>query len=371
MKEFLLFRLEDLKYTSFQSLFDKFAANYQINNILSVVLFINSESYEDYIKKVKHINEIFQIITKINFNFVIIPQNPIDKFEAIVEIEVLSNDVNFRKKIIYTEILQIFELTIDDVEYIYSTINFENYDLILKLNYDELYRQICFYHNDVYGHRILRMWNYVGNILKLNKYDSSLFQNYQLLNNIRYKNFKHNHIENFPSSTGIGMNLGGLITKTISIKENEKVKISSISNSLQKNAFEYGEEVLVGQGIKYPPLFERALLVQINKDMQLFISGTASIIGQKSIGIGDIKTQTITTLSNINSLIKHANTFIIDQKPFDFKEFIVYIKNIEDYQIVKEIVETKVKNIPIIYTQADICRDELLVEMECYCESFF
>ena len=368
MKEYLVYRLINLDLLSFKSIFRIFEQKYIFESILSLSVFLNSNSYEDYFEKSKQVLSVLHKIFDINFILTIIPQKPLDNSEAIIEIEVLRENRNVRKKFIYTEFLQLMELDLDGVEYLYSTVNYENYKNLQNLSFQDLYSTICFHHIELYGHQIIRMWNYIGNILGLTNINNKFIQNYQLLNNIRYENFKKNLVQQFPASTGIRMDAPGLIVRTITMKENASITIIPIDNKYQTNAFDYSDEILVGDGQKHPPLFERALLIKKPNSEELYISGTASIIGQNSKGINDILIQTKTTLTNIETLIEQAKMISLRETEFKIKEFIVYIKKSTDFQIVKKIVEETLKDVPIIYTQADVCRNELLVEMECICE---
>ncbi len=53
---------------------------------------------------------------------------------------------------------------------------------------------------------------------------------------------------------------------------------------------------------KHAPQFERALLIANRKEAVLHISGTASIIGQETVGKDDIEKQTIVTINNMGLL---------------------------------------------------------------------
>ena len=100
----------------------------------------------------------------------------------------------------------------------------------------------------------------------------------------------------------------------------------------------------------------------------LFISGTASIIGQDTIGIDDIEEQTIVTLDNINKLTDSGRiSHLSGEAGSDAGNPIlirVYIKNQEDFTKVKAICEKRYPGVPSVYIEADICRDNLLVEIE-------
>ena len=147
---------------------------------------------------------------------------------------------------------------------------------------------------------IVRQWNYIGNILEVKNGN----QNYQLFNEVRNEYYKkYRTITGYPAATGIGMKLGGVIIDFCAIAADETLKIKAVDNPNQLNAYKYDQKVLKGlkekgQTAKHPPQFERALLIVKRKSADIIISGTASIIGQKTIGKGDIKEQTLVTIEN-------------------------------------------------------------------------
>ena len=50
--------------------------------------------------------------------------------------------------------------------------------------------------------------------------------------------------------------------------------------------------------------------------------------------------------------------------PVEYSVVRVYIKNLADFPVVKEICAQFYGDVPILYIEADICRDDLLVEIE-------
>ena len=217
---------------------------------------------------------------------------------------------------------------------------------------------------------IARQWNYIGNILE----EKNGLQNYQIFNEVRCEYYgKFRTVHGYPASTGIGMKLGGVTIDFCAVMTNEKLMVKPIENPNQINAYEYGQQVLkgptgMGKSVKHPPLFERALLLKDNFRSTLLISGTASIMGQDTIGIGDVEKQTLVTINNIIKLT--------DQKRFEqnvtstnteWGKFIllrVYIKNQVDFSKVKMICMKQFPGVPAIFIESDICRDNLLVEIE-------
>lgn len=217
---------------------------------------------------------------------------------------------------------------------------------------------------------LVRQWNYIGNILE----EKKGFQNYQIFNEVRSEYYgKYRTVHGYPAATGIGMKLGGVTIDFCAVMTNEKVMVKPIENPNQVNAYEYGQQVLKGvsgkgKSVKHPPQFERALFLKENFKSTLLISGTASIIGQDTIGIDDVEKQTMVTIENINKLTDQRRIGqSITNTDTEWGKFIllrVYIKNQDDFSKVKTICTDQFPDVPAIFIKSDICRDNLLVEIE-------
>ena len=217
---------------------------------------------------------------------------------------------------------------------------------------------------------LVRQWNYIGNILEI----KNGLQNYQIFNEVRSEYYKkYRTLHRYPAATGIGMKFGGVSIDFCAVMANETVAVRPIENPNQVNAYEYGQQVLKGKSekgisVKHPPQFERALLLRSKVKSTIFVSGTASIIGQDTIGIGDIEKQTIVTINNINNLTdqKRIGQAIINTDT-EWGKYIllrVYVKYQEDFPKVKKICLDQFPEVPSIFIESDICRDNLLVEIE-------
>lgn len=217
---------------------------------------------------------------------------------------------------------------------------------------------------------VVRQWNYVGNILEINEG----YQNYQVFNEVRSDYYrKYRTLKNFPSATGVGMKYGGAILDFFALKPDESTRILPLNNPLQANAYEYNQEVLKGlfdpnKKAKNPPEFERALIIEYNLYSSLYVSGTASIIGQDTVGVGNIKKQAIITIENIKTLTDPERISLITGKNANYSaRFLllrVYIKKQDYFRTVKEMTEKYFPGVPVVYIEADICRDDLLTETE-------
>jgi enamine deaminase RidA (YjgF/YER057c/UK114 family) len=99
------------------------------------------------------------------------------------------------------------------------------------------------------------------------------------------------------------------------------------------------------------------------------VSGTASIVNSETVHIGDIAGQTEQTLDNIERLISQEN-FARQGWPdagatlADLAKARVYVKRQEDYEKCREVCERRRGGIPAVYARAQVCRPDLLVEIE-------
>jgi len=218
---------------------------------------------------------------------------------------------------------------------------------------------------------IVRQWNYVGEILDLSYANGRTMQNYQIFNEVRNSYYtQYRKCSSFPAATGIGMNSTHVGIDCYAIGNSSNVQIIPISNPNQEESYQYGQDVLVGDAIvhKQAPQFERAILLKSGASSRLIISGTAAIIGQKTIGIGDVVQQTKTTIDNIETLVSRTNLmnhcFNNEQYPDKYSYLRVYVKYRSDITTVKQICTEKYGDVPMTFVQADICRDNLLVEIE-------
>ncbi len=218
-------------------------------------------------------------------------------------------------------------------------------------------------------HHIIRQWNYIESIAWLDNVPDSE-QNYQVFNDVRAHYYNQGDFKfGYPAATGIGMDTGGVIIDFIALSESEQVKIQPIVNPGQIDAHKYSELVLEGKSAqKCTPKFERAKLITIGERNYIYVSGTASILGEKTMHKGDVEKQTITTIDNINQLFSEENQEILglnfDVSKIRFSHLRVYVKHQEDIPAVERICESMLNCNSTLYLVSDVCREDLLVEIE-------
>jgi hypothetical protein len=211
---------------------------------------------------------------------------------------------------------------------------------------------------------IVRQWNYLEDIVGFEGEN----QKYQEFNNVRSdfygKNFEQT---GYPAATGIGMNRGGIIVEFVAVKA-DKVKTSPVDNPEQIAAHHYSNKVLIGEKckLKTTPKFERARYLELFNKKLIFISGTASIKGENTLGVGDPVEQTRITIENISRLYTSdiVKNFTNEKLQPKYGHARVYVKNRKDFAAIKKTFKAYYGTLPVVYIIADVCRPDLLVEIE-------
>lgn len=202
---------------------------------------------------------------------------------------------------------------------------------------------------------VVRQWNYIEEIVKI----ENGHQHYQDFNDVRTIFYSNQQWANgYPAATGIGTQAGGIIIdlNAVVVKDSS-VKIKPIDNDLQIAAHRYSKDLLLGNKIyKTTPKFERAKSIEADTSI-VYISGTAAIRGEESLkGVG-ISEQTKITMENIENLIS-------GNEDIKLKMLRVYLKYKDDLRLAQEFMSDYYKGIPTSYLLADVCREELIVEIE-------
>lgn len=218
---------------------------------------------------------------------------------------------------------------------------------------------------------IIRQWNYIE---KITDYDTTGHQHYQDFNDARSLFYQGSEWPTgYPAATGIGTRWGGIMIDLDALRcEDRSVQVCGVDNPLQVAAHAYSQEVLLGEEDKTllhktTPKFERAKAVWKEDHGFVYVSGTAAIRGEQSLeGVG-IEKQTQATLENIEYLVSRENlnrSGIPVTEDATLITFRVYVKHWEDMEVAKRIVTERYPDLPAIYTLTDVCRSELLIEIE-------
>ena len=196
-----------------------------------------------------------------------------------------------------------------------------------------------------------RFWNYLPNINAGNN-DEEQYKKFCMG---RFNAFKTKGIppNQFPAASALGHHTEGAVIYVIA----DRSPSIHHKNALQSNAYEYPRQYGISS-----PSFSRATSITVGAKPLFFISGTASIIGHKTQHANDLKKQVQTTIENIQHLLKHANNHALPLQSMK-----VYLRHANDYSLAKKLLQKTFLTVPILFTHADICRTDLLVEIECFC----
>ena len=341
---------------------------------VKITVFTSCSDNSDYVKKLNLLNHVLSQYNDFQAPASLVSQTPMD-CGTLMEVWILD-DVGSACTFQFNRSERTSVLHIDGPQFgcLFST-HVSAKHPIFKENVSETFglldttlKEWSFNYNE-----IVRQWNYIENIIHYDTVKDSRIQNYQIFNDMRSIFYeKSNFTNGYPSATGIGTVNGGCTIEMIALKEKTTNSVKPVANSMQIDAHSYSSNLLVGNAIEEirkvsTPKFERGKYMQIGKEGFLFISGTASIIGEQTVFSGDVLKQTTTTLQNIDNLISMNNLNKNNINSFSQPRLLnyrAYLKNEKDYSIVKSLCDAYFGMDKGFIVKADICRDNLLVEIE-------
>ncbi len=173
----------------------------------------------------------------------------------------------------------------------------------------------------------------------------------------RKENFKKQGLTeqtHYISSTGIG----GLPADTKALIQFGTYALTGFEPEQQRYLY---APTHLNPTYEYGVTFERGTVMEYGDRKHVFISGTASINNKgEVVHIGDVIKQTERMWENVETLLKEGDTTFDD-----VMQIIVYLRDLSDYNLVKEMFDRKFPDMPIVFTLAPVCRPTWLIEMEC------
>jgi len=204
---------------------------------------------------------------------------------------------------------------------------------------------------------ILRMWNYLPEINLI----TGGVERYRQFNEGRQNAFRSFNREikgMVPAACALGSEPGGPMVIYFIAGVGRGLPIE---NPRQIPAYDYPPQYGACS-----PTFARGMVSLATRSPLLFLSGTSSIFGHETVHVGDVVSQTRETITNIHKVIEQANrsvgtvAFSLEQMKFK-----VYLRRQEDLdRVVNELGALLGSAAHILYLKADICRSDLLVEIE-------
>jgi enamine deaminase RidA (YjgF/YER057c/UK114 family) len=195
----------------------------------------------------------------------------------------------------------------------------------------------------------------IGNVTRTWFYLNDLLNWYDEFNTVRNDYFTSKGIYEklIPASTGIGaenLNNGAVLFGGYAVKQIQKIiKIKSVESPLQCPASDYKSS------------FSRAVEISHPDYRHIIVSGTASITPDgETANAGNINKQVELTMKVVNAILQSR-----DMSWENVTRGIVYFKNKKEINSFDDYCTTNsMPLLPLSIIQADICREELLFEIE-------
>ena len=210
---------------------------------------------------------------------------------------------------------------------------------------------------------LLRLWNYIAHINAAAPDGQERYRHFNAGRQQAFIDARRSAFDGTPAACALGTTEGPL---RVYFLAGPHAPVA-IENPRQISAYRYP----ASYGAR-SPTFSRAALTDVGGGRQaLFISGTASIVGHTTLHIGDVRRQTEESLTNMAAVreVAAARAGAV----FDASELIytVYVRHRGDLAAVREVFEQHVGAHSAaarhaVYLQAEICRAELLVEIEAH-----
>ncbi len=213
---------------------------------------------------------------------------------------------------------------------------------------------VAFWRDSDYPH-LLRIWNYFDAIT-LGEGDSERYRQFCVG---RVQGLGDVDTRTLPAATAIGSRDGRRVLQVYWLAAREPGL--PLENPRQVSAYRYPREYG-----PQSPTFARALLPPSPR-VPLLLSGTASIVGHASQHADSLRAQLDETLTNLDSLLGAARERAPTLSPHldGTSRLKVYVRDATDADAVAAQLEARLgTRVPWLMLHADVCRRELLVEIE-------
>ncbi|WP_018981185.1 chorismate transformation enzyme, FkbO/Hyg5 family [Saccharibacter floricola] len=206
-----------------------------------------------------------------------------------------------------------------------------------------------------FGH-FYRMWNYLGAINADNAQGEERYRDFCCGRSQAFEAMGVS-LTDLPAATGIGLSTGGVAVYALAHRETSGV---NIENPRQLPAYRYPRRYG-----RRSPSFARGTVMAGAQQTVLYVSGTASIIGHETVG-QTLAEQQAVMVENIQTLQKTATEHFPELDSVTCQSLKIYVRHGKDGSLIQramlKIFGGMAEQSPVFI--ADICRKELLVEVE-------
>ncbi len=224
----------------------------------------------------------------------------------------------------------------------------------------QAYRELLQMTHDRGYPNLIRAWNYFPGINAGNS-DLELYRQFTVGRALAFDEFAYQG-EALPAGTAIGTDEGTPFTiSTLATRASARM----IENPRQISAYQYPREY----GPRSPSFSRAVVIASVPSGYHILMSGTASIVGHESMHLDDPELQTIETLRNLDELMQQARREMqvpgaLDQ-PLTDEYLRIYVRRPSDVDKIKQVLRNyRVDDSNLIFLRGDICRRELLLEIE-------
>lgn len=219
---------------------------------------------------------------------------------------------------------------------------------------EDAYRRLLALQDELGYPHLLRVWHYLGRI-NAGEGDAETYKRF-CIGRARALEARPQALSRLPAATVAGTEEPGLELHALLGRRAPL----PLENPRQVSAYSYPRRYGPRR-----PTFARAAVIDWDGPTQLFVSGTASIVGHVTRHAGDAAAQVRESLANIDAVLQAAAPFTgpLDRDALDCLK--VYLRRAEDLPtIAAEIAAAVPPELPVAYLRADLCRRDLLVELE-------
>ncbi|MEV6239549.1 FkbO/Hyg5 family chorismatase [Lentzea sp. NPDC051838] len=203
---------------------------------------------------------------------------------------------------------------------------------------------------------IFRMWNLIGRINEPNADGLETYQDFCAGRAQAFDLFPGD----LPAGTGVGAPGDDV---TVYLLARRGARHVPVENHLQVPAYRYPRRY----GPRSPSFARAAWLPDSG---QLFVSGTAAILGHRTVHPGDVEAQCRTTLSNLDVLTSRENLARNGvESSVVVRTAKVYVRREADLDVVRGMCSEAFHGADLAFLNVDLCRADLLVEIEAVCDA--
>jgi chorismate lyase/3-hydroxybenzoate synthase len=224
------------------------------------------------------------------------------------------------------------------------------------------YREIFGVLKETEHRHLIRIWNYLPEINRESGGDER-YRHFNSARQLAFRNAGRTTVGPVPAASALGSPAGSpLSIYFLAARQPPKM----IENPRQMSAYHYPPKFG-----RHSPIFSRACVLSESPGINLFVSGTSSIVGAETVHPGDVAAQTRETMANISALLEEANRVVGSARyRVDGLKFKVYVRQPSDLGAIETALASSLpSSTAIVYLQADVCREDLLVEIEATGES--